>query len=145
VILSTLHVHSFAALSSLRVELDPGMNVILGPNEAGKSTLFRALQHLLLTPVNLRQRIFQEQIRPLLPVGGGDTISCALEFRVGTERFRLEKSWGAKAEVELVLPGGSRMSEAEAVESRLLEILPVHPGTLRTVLLTRQSGLPSTF
>ena len=82
-ILSTLHVHSFGALSSLRVQLEPGMNVILGPNEAGKSTLFRALQHLLLTPVNLRQRGFQERIRPLLPVGGGDTICCALDFPSG--------------------------------------------------------------
>ena len=144
-ILSTLHVHSFGALSSLSVQLEPGMNVILGPNEAGKSTLFRALQHLLLTPVNLNKRSFQERIRPLLPVGGGDTISCALDFRVGTERYRLEKSWGAKAEVELLLPGGSRLSEAEAVESHLLEILPVHPGTLRTVLMARQSGLATTL
>ena len=144
-ILSALEVHSFAALSSLRLQLEPGMNVILGPNEAGKSTLFRALQHLLLTPVNLRQRSFQEWIRPLLPVGGGDTISCALDFRVGSKRYRLQKSWGAKAETELLLPGGSRVSKAEAVEAQLLEILPVHPGTLRTVLMARQSGLATTL
>jgi exonuclease SbcC len=145
VILSTLQIHSFGALSSLSLELKPGMNVILGPNEAGKSTLFRALQHLLLTPVNLSKRSFQERMRMLLPLGGADTVSCALDFRVGTGRYRLEKSWGAKAEAELVLPGGSRLGEAEAVESKLLEILPVHPGTLRTVLMTRQSGLATTL
>jgi exonuclease SbcC len=145
VILSTLHVHTFGALSSLRIELEPGMNVILGPNEAGKSTLFRALQHLLLTPVTLNKRSFQERIQPLLPVGGGDTIRCALDFQVNAERFRLEKSWGAKAEAQLVLPAGSRLSEAGAVESYLLKILPVRPGTLRTVLMTRQSALATTL
>jgi exonuclease SbcC len=145
VILLILQIHSFGALSSLSLDLEPGMNVILGPNEAGKSTLFKALQHLLLTPVTLNKRGFQERIKPLLPVGGGDTISCALDFRVGAKRYRLEKSWGGKAEAELVLPGGSRLGEAEAVESQLLEILPVHPGTLRTVLMTRQSALAATL
>ena len=91
-ILSALQVTSFGAFASLGIKLEPGLNIILGPNEAGKSTLFRALQHLLLTPVNLNKRSFQEQIQPLLPVGGADTVSCALEFRLGSERFRLEKS-----------------------------------------------------
>jgi len=145
VILSALQVTSFGALASLSIKLEPGLNIILGPNEAGKSTLFRALQHLLLTPVNLNKRSFQEQIQPLLPVGGADTVSCALEFRLGSERFRLEKSWGAKTATELELPDGSRLSEAQAVEAHLLKLLPVHPGTLRTVLLTRQSGLATTL
>jgi exonuclease SbcC len=145
VIFSTLRLTSFGALASLDIELKPGLNIIFGPNEAGKSTLFRALQHLLLTPVNLNKRTFQEQIRPLLPVGGGDTVSCALEFRAGGEHFRLEKSWGAKNSAELLLPDGSRLTEAAGVEAHLLTLLPVHPGTLRTVLLTRQSGLATTL
>ena len=144
-ILSTLQVTSFGALTAMGIELKPGLNVILGPNEAGKSTLFRALQHLLLTPVNLNKRSFQELIQPLLPVGGGDTVSCALEFRVGNESYRLEKSWGAKSAAELLLPDGSRLTDATAVEARLLTLLPVHPGTMRTVLLTRQSGLATTL
>jgi exonuclease SbcC len=145
VILSTLQVTSFGALASLGIELKPGLNIILGPNEAGKSTLFRALQHLLLTPVNLNKRSFQDLIQPLLPVGGGDTICAALEFRAGNEPYRLEKSWGAKTEVELLLPDGSRLTDATAVEAHLLTLLPVHPGTLRTILLTRQSGLAATL
>ena len=109
-ILSNLHVTSFGALASLDIQLKPGLNVILGPNEAGKSTLYRALQHLLLTPVKLNKRSFREQIQPLLPVGGADTVSCTLGFRVGKERYRLEKSWGARSTAELELPGGSRIT-----------------------------------
>jgi exonuclease SbcC len=145
VILSNLHVTSFGALASLDIQLKPGLNVILGPNEAGKSTLYRALQHLLLTPVKLNKRSFREQIQPLLPVGGADTVSCTLGFRVGKEQYRLEKSWGARSTAELELPGGSRITEAGAVETHLLETLPVHPGTLRSVLMTRQSGLAATL
>ncbi len=144
-ILSTLQVTSFGVLASLGIELKPGLNIILGPNEAGKSTLFRALQHLLLTPVKLNKRSFQDLIQPLLPIGGGDTVCAALEFRVADESYRLEKSWGAKTEAELQLPDGSRLADAAAVEAHLLTLLPVHPGTLRTVLLTRQSGLATTL
>jgi DNA repair exonuclease SbcCD ATPase subunit len=145
VILSSIHISSFAALASLDIELKPRMNVILGPNEAGKSTLFSALQHLLLTPVDLRQRSFQDRIRPFLPVGGGDTISCALEFRADGGSYRLEKSWGSNKAALLELPDGSRITDAETVEARLAELLPAQPGTLRTVFLTRQSGLATTL
>jgi len=144
-ILETLQVASFGALISVRLELEPGANVILGPNEAGKSTLFKALQHLLLTPVNLNKRSFQETIRPLLPVGGGDTVSASIGFRVADQPYNLEKSWGASSAVELRLPDGSRITEGAAVEARLRDLLPVNPGTLRTVLLTFQSGLSTTM
>jgi exonuclease SbcC len=144
-ILETLQVASFGALISLRLELEPGLNVILGPNEAGKSTLFKALQHLLLTPVNLNKRSFQEVIQPLLPVGGGDTVSASIRFRVEDQPYHLEKSWGASSAVELRLPDGARITEEAAIDARLRDLLPVSPGTLRTVLLTFQSGLSTTM
>ena len=144
-ILETLQVASFGALISVKLELQPGANVVLGPNEAGKSTLFNALQHLLLTPVNLHKRSFQELIQPLLPVGGGDTISASIRFRVEDQSYRLEKSWGASSAAELRLPDGARITEEAAIDARLQELLPVSPGTLRTVLLTFQSGLSTTM
>ena len=144
-ILETLQVASFGALVSVRLELEPGANVILGPNEAGKSTLFKALQHLLLTPVNLNKRSFQEVIQPLLPVGGGDTVSASIRFRVEDQPYHLEKSWGASSAVELRLPDGARITEEAAIDALLLDLLPVSPGTLRAVLLTFQSGLSTTM
>ena len=144
-ILETLQVVSFGALVSLKLELEPGANVILGPNEAGKSTLFKALQHLLLTSVNLNKRNFQDVIQPMLPVGGGDTVSASIRFRVEDRPYHLEKSWGASSAVELRLPDGARITEEEAVDARLRDLLPVSPGTLRTVLLTFQSGLSTTM
>jgi len=144
-ILETLQIASFGALISVRLELEPGANVIIGPNEAGKSTLFKALQHLLLTPVNLNKRSFQEVIQPLLPVGGGDTVSASIGFRLEDQPYNLEKSWGASSAVELRLPDGARITEEAAVDARLRDLLPVSPGTLRTVLLTFQSGLSTTM
>ncbi|UCF97920.1 MAG: AAA family ATPase [Spirochaetaceae bacterium] len=144
-ILSTLQVTSFGALASQHLDLEAGLNVILGPNEAGKSTLFKAIQHLLLTPVNLNKRNLQELIRPLLPLDGGDTVSAAIEFRVDNQPFRLEKTWGGSAAATLHLPDGGRITDPETVEVRLAALLPVQPGTLRTVLLTYQSGLASTM
>ncbi|MBN1838090.1 MAG: AAA family ATPase [Spirochaetales bacterium] len=147
-ILRRLKVASFAGLVGAELDLRPGLNVILGPNEAGKSTLFQALEHILLTPVRLTKSRFQRTMEPYLPVGGGDTLEAELVFAVpdaADSTYRLRKRWGAAPEVVLELPDGNRITGEQAVQEALEELLPVDPATLRTVLLTYQSGLADTL
>jgi exonuclease SbcC len=145
VILLQVQIGSFAALSACTLDLSPGLNVLLGPNEAGKSTLFQAILHCLLTPVGLSRPQFQSLLGPYLPVGGGDTLSCTVVFRLGDRRFRLSKSWGATRAVELILPEGSRVTDEQGVTSALAELLPAPAGTMRSVLAASQAGLSATI
>jgi exonuclease SbcC len=145
VILLEVQIGSFAALSDCAFALSPGLNVLLGPNEAGKSTLFQGILHCLLTPVSLSRPQFQNRLGPYLPVGGGDTLSCAVAFRLGDRRFRLSKTWGATRAVELLLPEGSRLTDEQSVVSALNELLPAPAGTIRSVLAASQSGLSATI
>jgi len=145
VILERVEVESFAALADRVVELGEGLNVLLGPNEAGKSTLFQAIRHTLLTPAALNRRQFKAELEPFLPLGGGDSIGCAVRFRHGGRAYRLAKRWGAKPSAELVLPDGSRLLGEEPIRSALAGLLPAGEGTVRTVFLAAQSALPHTL
>ena len=144
-ILERVEVESFAALADRVVELGEGLNVLLGPNEAGKSTLFQAIRHTLLTPAALNRRQFKAELEPFLPLGGGDSIGCAVRFRHGGRAYRLAKRWGAKPSAELVLPDGSRLLGEEPIRSALAGLLPAGEGTVRTVFLAAQSALPRTL
>src|SRR5258708_14293054 len=48
--LQRLHLQSFAAIENLDVEFGPGLNVLYGPNDLGKSTAVAAIRMGLLLP-----------------------------------------------------------------------------------------------
>ena len=45
--IDALRIHGFGRFADLRVELDRGLNLLLGPNEAGKSTLLAFIRSVL--------------------------------------------------------------------------------------------------
>ena len=48
--LHRLHVADFAAIADADIEFGPGLNVLYGPNDLGKSTLAEAIRLALLLP-----------------------------------------------------------------------------------------------
>jgi exonuclease SbcC len=103
--------HPFGFFSDHTVGFRPGLNVVLGPNEAGKSTLFHAVRHALFVPAKLRKPEFDSKIVPLLPASGGDSIRVELELCKGSDRWVLRRRWGASPESELLLPGGGSLGD----------------------------------
>lgn len=90
------------------VTLAPGLTVIRGPNEAGKTTIQRAIE-LVLTRKCTSGSADLEALRPW-GSGEDDRPSVAIEFEQddedGTRKGRLEKSFrGAKGSVQLDLNG----------------------------------------
>lgn len=144
-ILERLEITTFAGLSAMALEFAPGLNVVLGPNEAGKSTLFQAIQHTLLTPARLGKRQFQSLLGRHLPLGGADTVACSLVLRHGGLSYRLKRRWGAEPSSELILPDGSVIAAEERIRSELAPLLPGGEGTFRAVFLTAQSALAGTL
>ncbi|MBA7534134.1 hypothetical protein ES705_26380 [subsurface metagenome] len=144
-ILDSLEIISFGLLASRKVEFNPGLNIILGPNEAGKTTIFQAMLHTLLTPVKLSKPNFHNTLAGFIPLGGGDTISCKLGFTALNRRYLLSKSWGGKQAAELVLPDGGRITDDQRVSALIKELLPVREGTVRSILMTYQSALAGTL
>ena len=144
-ILKSIALTPFGGLTNAQLDFKPGLNVIHGPNEAGKSTIFNALQRVLFTPVRLTSSVFKREMKSFLPLEGGDTIVVSLCLDLNGDTYALKRAWGATKSAELTLPGGSLITDEDVVQKRLISLLPAKEGTFKTVLMTYQSGLPKTI
>ena len=123
-----------------------GVNTLYGPNEAGKSTIFNAIEKVLFTPSNLRKGTKNfEELKKWFPVGGGDTISVAIKFSHDGQSYSLLRSWGEDKRDELILPSGGKITNIEEIKNVLESLLLANEGAYKSVLLTYQSGLSQTI
>jgi uncharacterized protein YhaN len=101
VILLGFHVDGFGVHRDLRCDgLSPGLNLVVGPNEAGKSTLHAFLRGMLVGFPDGRSK---ESSHP--PVHGG-AHGGRLWLRTEAGEFVVERRLGAKRRVEVRGPGG---------------------------------------
>jgi exonuclease SbcC len=145
VIVHRLRLHPFGCFADKELAFAPGLTVVLGPNEAGKSTFYRALRHALFVPTTLSKPKLAHYVAPYLPAAGGDTIRVDLELEAAGGRWMLRRRWGAGAGSELVLPAGPTLADEAAIQQKLAALLPARPGTFAGVLLTGQSDLAATI
>lgn len=130
-IFTSVFAKNFGVLGELRaaIPLEPGLTVIHGPNESGKSTLVAALRAAL----TLRHRVGGDVRQRLayVPRGGG-----VPEVKVGFEhtaiRYEVEKRFAAQrgtARLKVWHPDG-RMEDLvdNDAEARLQQVLGVTPG-----------------
>ncbi len=142
-IVRRLRVQPFGFFSDTEVSFTPGLNVVLGPNETGKSTLFAAIKSSLLR-TKLTKPQFDRWVSRYVPATGGDAVRLELEFTTAEGRWLLKRQWGAGARSELLLPGGGILGDDEAIRERLQAALPVRQGTFQKVLMTGQAELSRT-
>jgi len=146
--LKSIQLKPFAGISDKKVEFSPGLTVILGPNEAGKSTLLNALKSVLFTEVELTKVRFDKLMKEYIPVKGGDTIRVHLEFQAEGKDYFLEKIWkpgNKKGSSILKSPDQGEFTIDEEVSRLIDELLPAHQGTVNNILLTWQSSLDKTM
>ena len=144
-IIGALDIRSFAGIGGGSITFKPGLNILLGPNEAGKSTVFRALYHALCTPTSLTKRQLHGTLGPYLPLDGGDTIEVMLSFSSEGDVYQISKRWGHSPMAELKLPSGSVLSDNLRITEVIENAMSVTPATLRSVLMTTQSQLVDTL
>jgi exonuclease SbcC len=121
------------------------LNVILGANETGKSTVFHALYNVIFTEAKLTPGRFKKLMNRFITVGGGDTIAVELHFKHKNADHFLKRKWGPSAEAELKLPNGNIISDESTIAKYLGACLSASEGTYRAVLMTKQSGLTGTL
>ena len=144
-IIRKVSIKTFAGLSDEEIELQNGLNVILGPNESGKSTIFHAIERTLFTPSKLTPSKFKRQMGRFIPIGGGDTIEVSIHFEDKGGEYVLRRRWGASSLSELKLPDGSIVSDDDSIQEIIRGCLQIPEGTCKTVMMTYQSGLPRTI
>ncbi len=98
----------------------PGFNVLLAQNEAGKSTIFRAIDSVFRYPHTSRHK----DISALQPYrGGAPTIACG--FEIGGKFWTLKKRYlaGARARLSCEDAGAQRTFDDRDVDAALAELL----------------------
>ena len=102
----------FAGLTGKALELEQGLNLVIGENESGKSTLIDLIYLLLFKDVRLDGRKDVEFIDQYFPkkVSGprGDFIDGALVFETPAGTYQLKKEWErGTGTCRLTLPDGT--------------------------------------
>ncbi|MGQ9615527.1 MAG: AAA family ATPase [Spirochaetota bacterium] len=144
-ILKKIKLNPFGGLTLKEMDFTEGINVIVGPNEAGKTTIFHALERSLFTRTDFPPARFQNEMGCFLPVGGGDTIRVELQLMEGNKLYVLQRSWGKARGSTLTLPDASIISDEEEISKKLKSLLGAGEGTYRSILLTYQTGLTTTL
>lgn len=140
-----LTLRPFAGIAHRTITFRDRLNIILGPNETGKSTIFRALLSALFLPVTARKNSKEWlEIAEVLPVDG-DTARVSLSFVHNRKEYLLEKTWGASPAAALYLPGNGIVTDQESIAHRIRDLLPAPEATCRSILLADQGGLPDTL
>ncbi|MDZ7721069.1 MAG: AAA family ATPase [Balneolaceae bacterium] len=147
--LKSIKLHPFAGIRDKSIEFDDGLNVLLGPNEAGKSTIYNAILNGLLTTTSLTTTKVESEMGRFFPASGGDVIRVDLELLDEDQNtIRIRKAWkkgNRKGSASLHLADGTEITDEEIVQQKIEELLPVSAATLRTILLADQSGLHRTI
>lgn len=147
--LRSVYLHPFAGIQDKRFDLSDGLNVILGPNEAGKSTLYHAILHGLLTTTLLTTAKLEDIMGIYFPASGGDVIRVDVELiDVNGNEILIQKTWkkgNKQGQASLHLSDDTEITNEESVQNHIEKMLPVSPATLRTILLADQSGLHHTM
>jgi chromosome segregation ATPase len=102
-------------------EIDPGLTVIVGDNEEGKSTLLDALRTVLF----VRHNITGDVATALLPYNSSVRPVINLSFELHGRNYRLSKAFCQHPEAELSGPDGNW--SGSAVEDKLQELLKFKP------------------
>jgi len=143
-ILKKLILNPFAGIGNRTFEYKPGINIFLGRNEAGKSTMVKAIHSLFFVKPGKKvseKKLYEEY----LPVGGGDTIKAQLEFKVKEQECVISKNWGETNKSELRMPGGILLTKYEEIEKKIKSFLGLSKLTYENVLFVNQSKLTMTI
>ncbi|MCX6160207.1 MAG: AAA family ATPase [Ignavibacteriae bacterium] len=143
-ILKKLTLNPFAGIINKAIDFNSGLNIFLGANEAGKSTVVKSILALLfIKPASGKRE--KEIFKNYLPVGGGDTIKAVLEFSVNDADYSLNKSWGNNNTTELTLSDGTILAKYESIDKKIREFLQLSRLTYENVLVVNQNKLTSTI
>lgn len=148
-IIKRVKLRPFASFRDREYTFEHGLNVVLGPNEAGKTTLVNAIHAALFIPPGVKKNSqdWRNHICAYIPYPSGDTIRVTLELAAGQDGpiYQLHCAWGGVQDRRLLLDNGQEIAEPEGVRERLQDLLVHGRGTFEAVLLARQDEMVGTL
>lgn len=125
------------------IKFDGGLNLIVGDNEQGKSTMVDLIYYLLFKDVKLDTRSDKEFIARYFPQKttgrAGDVIDGALVFEDDEGECCIRKEWEKKGGIcRLTLPDGTLIRDPDALKQYLRDTLPYQEGIYGEIVFASQ-------
>ena len=145
--IDSIAVNPFGGIHQLETTLQPGLNVILGPNEAGKSTLVEALYHGLFQDIRLRKSVRDDLtfLRRAFPYPEGDHAHVEIGFTEEKQEGRLVKHWQEKGAYAELRVSGQVYREEDTIHGLLGAMLRYGAATYSNVVFSRQHQFRQTL
>lgn len=135
----------FAGVKNKEVEFKEGLNLVLGPNESGKSTLVEAIYATLFKDIKLRDSVKEDKDFKyrFFPKPIGDFIEGRLNISFEKEDYELYKAWGQGADSSLELPNGTLIKSSDEINKKMSLLLPLSTNTYNSIVFAKQRDIKS--
>jgi|GEM_PF-710997 len=147
-ILRSITLHPFAGISNETVHFKEKLNVLIGKNETGKSTLFNAIHAALFIPVPPRKGSEDaKKLDKFYPRNGSNVMQLTLVFTCEGQEYTLIKKWSKDAKLQEVrlVSGGRIMNGNDPVEAELARLLRFSRASWEHILFIPQSSIRHTI
>lgn len=133
----------FAGIRNKDFQFEENLNVILGPNEAGKSTMVNGIVSTLFNSIKVGDRsksdkVFKERF---MPHPAGDYIDGKIHILVDDEEFILEKEWGTSPSIKLITPNNTVIKDETKINEKLKELMVFGEETYKRIIFSKQEDL----
>ncbi|MCR4616476.1 MAG: AAA family ATPase [Clostridiales bacterium] len=135
----------FAGLRDRDYTFDTGLNLVIGENESGKSTLVDLLYHLFFqnTAYDGRKdncKKFQDLYFPISTGTKGDSIDGEIRFETEERTYKLSKEWlkSKNGAEKMMLPDGTPIRDSETIKRILADVLGYGKGVYDELIFASQ-------
>jgi DNA repair protein SbcC/Rad50 len=135
----------FAGIKDKSIDLKQGLNVLLGPNEAGKSTIVDGIYSTIFKNIRLDKRKDKDFINRYMPYPKGDFIDGLVQIDDKGKQYTIEREWGTTPKVILKTPQGDIVKKEESARDILDNIFIHGEGTYSTIVFAKQRELKETI
>ena len=139
--IKTIKTRQFAGIKNKEVELEPGLNILVGNNETGKSTLIELIYQMLYRNSKLSKREDKDFFEKYIPSNDkGDVVDGTLVFTTSEGEYTLNKKWGVVSECELVDSDGNITANEEKIREVVAAELIYKQGLYDDVVFVSQNN-----
>ena len=132
----------FAGIKNKDIEFEDGLNVILGQNEAGKSTLVEGIHTVLFKPSKLGNNKKDKEFKSrFMPLPNGDSIDGELIISQSEGEYSLKREWGVVSYSELTTPNADVIKDEDVIQEKLSSVLNFGQGTYSSLFFSKQADV----
>ncbi|SEQ85148.1 DNA repair exonuclease SbcCD ATPase subunit [Lachnospiraceae bacterium NE2001] len=139
--IKSIKTRQFAGIKNTEVALDDGLNILVGKNETGKSTIIELIYQILYRNAKLDARKDKDFKTRFMPSDSkGDVVDGTLVFSTVDGEYTLQKKWGASEACELVSSDGTIIANEDIIREIIAGELVYKKGLYDDVVFASQKS-----